>query len=129
MKVAFICICSEEYIKYYNVLYNSLRKHAPDDDQILFYIGDDHSSLINDKYVNINHWYNECHSSYNVLERICSLRARVVLETFQMGYDAVVFTGAKVEFFTNPYKLIDPLKIIQDPYNAVVTPHILEPFL
>lgn len=126
-KIAYISICSDEYLKYYDVLYNSLKKYAPDDGQILFYIGDKNTLNDYDQYIMINDWYDECDPSYTRLERICSLRARAVLETFEEGYDIVVFLGAKVEFFSNPYKLVDPLKAIQDPYNAVVTPHILEP--
>lgn len=125
MSTAFICICSEEYLDYYNVLYESLKKYAPDCDQILYYIGEKDPEKFN--VVNISDLYEKCNPSYNKLERICSLRATVVLNAFKLGYDAVVFTGAKVEFFDDPFKLTDSLKVIQDPNNAVVTPHILEP--
>jgi len=126
MKVCFIAICSEEYLKYYDVLYNSLKKHAPYYKQMFFYIGNDQRQLDYDQYIHINDWYNECDPSYNRLERICSLRARAVLETFKEGYDVVVFLGAKVEFFQFPNKLIDPF-IYGNTCQAVVTPHILEP--
>lgn len=123
---AFICIASEEYIKYYNELFESVLKHSPGHNQILYYIGDNTPQQY-DQVVNINKWYDECNPSYTKLERICSLRARVVLDAFSVGFDNVVFLGAKVKFFANPHKLLDPLNVIQDPFNAVVTPHILEP--
>lgn len=120
MSTAFICICSEEYLGYYNVLYNSLKKHAPYDDQILYFIGKDNSPLNVGQTVDITQWFDE--SSYpDTLTKICSLRARAVLHAFDLGYDKVVFTGAKVEFFDYPGDLINVNS------NAVVTPHILEP--
>lgn len=122
----FICICSEEYLGYYNILYKSLQKYVPNVKQILYFIGKNIPSQF-DSVVNITELYNNCNSSYSKLERICSLRSQVVLDAFNKGYNNVVFTGAKIEFFDNPYKLIDPLNIIIDPDNAVVTPHILEP--
>lgn len=120
-KIAYICICSAEYLKFYQVLYNSLKKYCPDSKQILYYIGDVQNSF--DEIVDINLWYNASNSQYNKLEKICSLRARVVLDAFNKGYDKVVFLGAKMEFFEAPYQLLINLCA----YNAVVTPHITEP--
>lgn len=143
MKIAYVCICSNEYLGHYRVLYNSLKQHAQYvkqkngteikiADQILYYLGpmsvyEVRESNNFDKIVSLDNAYINCHKSYNTLERICSLRPRVVLDAFEKGYDIVVFLGAKVEFFADPFKLVDSLKVIQDPCNAVVTPHILEP--
>lgn len=118
--MAFICICSDEYLGYYDILYKSIKKYIPKATQILYYIGDSPPTEY-DQVVDITNWpYN---TSYNKLERICSLRAKVVLDAFEKGYEQVIFTGAKVEFFKWPYSLIEPL----DTFNAIVTPHILEP--
>lgn len=120
---AFVCICSEEYLGYYKVLYESLKKFQMPY-QILYYIGNERGDLNGfDRVVNINHWYDECNKSYTKLERICSLRARAVLDAFEMGYDKIVFLGAKVQFFSYPGEMIELL----NDYKAVVTPHILEP--
>lgn len=125
--IAFICICSEEYLSYYKVLFESIKIHYPKANQILYYVGEENSSLYQfDKVRIINDWYDK--TSYSdKLTKICSLRARVILESFNEGFNKVVFTGAKVKFFNDPFKLIDPLSVLQDPFNAVVTPHILEP--
>lgn len=117
---AFICISSEEYLGYYNVLYESFKKHSPGVKQILYFIGKNVPSRF-DEVVDITQWFDDTNSSYTPLERICSLRARVVLDAFEKGYERVVFCGAKLEFFSCPFDLI----VFDE--NAVVTPHILEP--
>lgn len=120
MKIAFISIASKEYISYYNILYKSLLPYGYK--QILYHIGDVSESF--DEKVDITSW-NEFTQYNDVLTSICSLRARVVLDAFDKGYDKVVFLGAKVEFFSNPSEFLALL----DTNNAVVTPHILEPII
>lgn len=118
-KTAFIAICSEEYLGYYEQLYVSLQKHSPDTHQVLYFIGQN----IPTKYehvIDITSWK----SIYSdKLTHICSLRARVVLDAFDHGFNSVVFCGAKIEFFDSPFDLLDELW----DYDAVATPHILEP--
>jgi len=130
---AFICICTAEYLNHYIELYKSLQEHAPGEKQILYYIKakktideikEEHGF---DEIVDLTSEFYTCNPSYNILERICSLRARVVLDAFEKGYTNVVFLGAKVEFFSSPHHLISPLNAFIAPYKAVVTPHILEP--
>lgn len=121
---AFICICSKEYLGYYKILYDSLKNYNVK--QILYFIGENNPTEF-DEVINITSWYENCNPSYDKLTKICSLRARAVLNAFDLGCKAVVFTGAKVEFFDYPFKLVDPLHVSQDPFKAVVTPHILEP--
>lgn len=124
---AFICICTEEYLNYYRELYKSLKTHAANHKQILYYIGArsiDEVSKEFDEVIDANNWFQNCNPAYNTLERICSLRAKVVLNSFERGYQGVIFLGAKVKFFKQPRELVMPL---YDGYNAVVTPHILEP--
>jgi hypothetical protein len=124
---AFICICSEEYLGYYKVLYESIKKYCPQVTPILYFIGQNPPYDKFNRCIDITRWYENCNPSYDKLTKICSLRAKVVLNAFKRGYEKVIFTGAKVEFFDYPYKLIDPLSVIQNPFKAVVTPHILEP--
>lgn len=127
---AFICICSEEYLAYYKQLYNSLKTHAPQHRQILYFWGQNFPNEY-DKVVDLRQLVPGCNLNtelvvtpgYNKLETICSLRARVVLDAFEKGYQKVIFLGAKVEFFKYPRKMINHL----DDHSAVVTPHILEP--
>lgn len=125
MKIAYICICSLEYINYYRELYKSLKKHNPQASQILYFIGD--LGELNwdefDTIVNFNDDYKNCDESYNRLERICSLRARAVLNAFDQGYEKVVFCGAKIKFFDKPCLL----ETLLNDHSAVVTPHITQP--
>lgn len=127
--ICYIAICTEEYIPYYRELYKSLKQHSPNSKQTLYYIGNRFPEVF-DEFHNklcdvfcINGWYDECNSSYDRLERICSLRAKVVLNAFNNYGDKVVFCGAKIKFFSEPLELESSL----DNYNAVVTPHITEP--
>lgn len=116
----FVIICSKEYLSYYKILYTSLKKHSPKDKQILFHIGNVEEEF--DEKVNITSWYDE--AKYNSpLEKICSLRARVVLEAFNKGYEKVIFLGAKLELFQSVEKLWHYLTF----YNAIGTPHITSP--
>lgn len=119
-KTVFISICSEQYLPHYRMLYNSLKQHAPNDSQILYYIGDVQENF--DTKVDITEWYNN--TVYTpVINKICSLRARVVLDAFNKGFQKVVFLGAKVEFFSSPDEIVGAL----DYHDAITTPHILEP--
>ena len=127
----YIAICTEEYLPYYRELYKSVKEHCPNSKQVLYYIGDYHERTLNEFHdkdcdvLCINGWYETCNKDYNKLERICSLRARVVLTSFDWyECDTVVFCGAKIKFFNQPRELTTPLC---DGYKAVVTPHILEP--
>lgn len=135
MSCTYIAICTEEYLPYYRELYKSIKEHSPNSRQILYYIGDKHESALNefhggkkpwiDDVLCINGWYENCDKSYNKLERICSLRARVVLNAFDMyERDKVIFCGAKIKFFNQPREL---QRLLHDGYDAVVTPHITGP--
>lgn len=118
MNKCFAVICSKEYINYYRILYNSLVPYGYK--QILYYIGDVQESF--DEKIDISTWFDKAQYP-DTLTKICSLRARVVLDAFNRGYEQVVFLGAKVEFYDDPQHVFNLLKN----YNAVVTPHILEP--
>lgn len=120
MKTAFVAISSKEYINHYKVLFDSTKKHVGYVDQILYHIGNVQEPF--DQKIDITHWYNEAIYP-DTLTKICSLRPRVVLDAFNKGYDKVVFLGAKIEWFSDPYKLINLLDI----HTAVVTPHITQP--
>lgn len=119
--MTYICICSKEYINYYRALYKSLKKFSSNSKQILYAIGDVPKEF--DEIVDITEWFNNCNPKYNTLERICSLRARVVLDAFDKGNKEVIFCGAKIKYFKEPVYFEHMLK----QYDAVVTPHILEP--
>src|SRR6266700_1293618 len=117
----FVCICSEEYLPYYQVLYDSLKPYGIK--QLLYFIGENVPTCY-DEVINITHWYNEANKFYNnKLQSICSLRARAVLDANLKGYNKICFTGAKLEFFQNPknyfYDLINS--------DVIYTPHIIEP--
>jgi hypothetical protein len=118
----FICICTEEYLGYYDILYKSIQKYCPNDEQTLYFIGKNVPTQYKN-VINITEWFNNANPSYNTLERICSLRAQVVLDAFNRGSKKVIFCGAKLEFFKTPYELLIPLC----GYNAVTTVHLLEP--
>lgn len=123
---AFIAICTEEYINYYKQLYKSVQKWSPKSRQILYYIGARSIDEVKEEFdqvVDLSQQFTNCNSKYNTLERICSLRAQVVLDAFKRGYDNVIFCGAKIEFYSSPW-LIEAL--LND-HNAVVTPHITQP--
>lgn len=120
--MTFVCICSEEYLGYYNILYQSLKMFSPESKQILYFIGTNIPKQF-DEVIDITDWFFKCEHKYNELTRICSLRARVVLDAFTKGNDKVVFLGAKVQFFDNPSLIEEML----EEHNAFVTPHILEP--
>lgn len=120
--MVFIAIASEEYLGYYKVLHDSIRKYYPNATQTLYYIGENSPKGFSEVY-GINRWYDQLNPNYSKLEKICSLRAKVVLDAFNEDYDKVVFLGAKVEFFHKS----DELEKLLDDYDAVVTPHILEP--
>jgi len=120
MNHCYAIICSEEYLGYYNILYQSLKTFDPEATQILYYIGDNDPKF--DVVININDSIAECDPSYNRLEAICSLRAKVVLNSFKIS-DKVIFLGAKVQFFDYPNALIESL----EDHEAVVTPHITSP--
>lgn len=117
----YIAICTEEYIPYYRELYKSLKQYSPNSAQILYYIGNNEPKEFDD-VININGWYDQCNDSYDKLERICSLRAKVVLNAFNYG-DKIIFCGAKIKFYSEPLELENAL----DNFNAIVTPHITEP--
>ena len=123
--MTYIAICTEEYLPYYRELYKSIKEHSPQSKQTLYYIGDKFEERVNefDEVINLTTLYENCNSSYNKLEKICSLRARVVLDTFNRS-DKVIFCGAKLKFFSQPRELH---RLLHDGYNAVVTPHIMEP--
>lgn len=118
---AFVCICSTEYLPFYKILFNSLKIHSPNTKQILYHIGEVAESF--DEKVDITPWYNAAVYP-ETLNKICSLRARVVLDAFSRGYKNVVFLGAKVEFFSNPHLLFN---VLDSQYDAFGTPHILSP--
>lgn len=120
MKTSFVCIASAQYINHYKILFDSVKKYSSNIHQLLYHIGDVQEPF--DQKINITNWFNEAKYP-DTLTKICSLRARVVLDAFEKGYDKVVFLGAKVEFFSNPNTIVDLL----DKHNAVVTPHILQP--
>lgn len=113
-------ICSKEYLPHYRVLFNSLKKYDPNTRQLLFHIGDVQESF--DEKIDITELYNQA-GYLTPLEKICSLRARVVLDAFNRGYSKVVFLGAKLEFFQSPQMLWHYLSF----YNAIGTPHITSP--
>lgn len=117
----YIAICSEQYLKYYQELYNSIKKHSPTSKQTLYYIGPQTPTQF-DQVVNITDLYNNCNQSYNTLERICSLRAKVVLESFKTD-DHIIFCGAKIKFFADNSAFENLVRR----NNAVVTPHITIP--
>lgn len=117
MKTAFICIASDLYLSNYKVLFDSVKKHVPHATQILYHIG--YETPVFDKIININHLYNSTQYT-DPLQIICSIRPLVVLNAFEQGYEKVVFTGADVEFFCYPDKLLDN-------NNNVVLPHTLTP--
>lgn len=118
---AYICICSAEYLNHYKILYNSLLKHASTyDTQILYHIGNVQESF--DQKVDITDWFNAAQYP-DTLTKICSLRARVVLDAFDRGHNKVVFLGAKVEFFADSTGIDRLLNF----YDAVGTPHITSP--
>lgn len=118
---AWVCICSEEYLGYYKVLYDSLNKYtSPYDKKLLYFIGKNPPKDLGE-VIDITEWK----TNYtDQLERICSLRARVVLDAFIRGYDKVVFLGAKIEVFNKNVSMIFDLL---DRNNAIGTYHILEP--
>lgn len=115
------CICSEQYLPYYKELYKSIKKWSPASKQVLYFIGDKVPTEF-DQVIDITDWYNNCNPTYNKLERICSLRARSILDAFK--YDKnVIFCGAKIKFYNEPKELENALLAS----NAVAIPHILEP--
>lgn len=120
MSVAYICICSKEYLGHYRILFKSLQEHTRKSTQILYHIGEVEEAF--DEKVDITDWFDKAIYD-DKLTRICSLRARAVLDALEKGYDNVVFLGAKVEFFDHPQELVWAL----DSASAVVTPHILQP--
>ena len=127
-KTAFIAICSEEYLGFYTQLFNSVKQYSPKSDNILYFISK-LTPLRNpplptkyDQVVNITDWHDSTIYKDRLVS-ICSLRARVVLDAFNKGYDKVIFCGAKIEFFSDPWELLYEL----DFHDAVGTPHILEP--
>jgi hypothetical protein len=121
VRIAAICICSKEYLAHYRILFQSLAYHAGTDvKQILYHIGPVSEPF--EEKVDITEWYDAAPYE-DTLTKICSLRARAVLHAFDLGYSGVLFLGAKVEFFAHPEDLVWNL----DEYNAICTPHILEP--
>lgn len=132
--MTYIAICSEQYLNYYRELYKSLKEHSPHSKQIIYYIGTNETYLREvfgkfDESMYITDWYNDCDPSYDKLTAICSLRARVVLETFKSGNkdklenEHVIFCGAKIKFLRPP----DILEMSLNKNKAVVTPHITKP--
>lgn len=123
--MTYIAICTEEYLNYYKELYKSIKEHSPNSKQILYYIGK-FDKIINEDFdiiVGINDQFESCNQIYNTLTRICSLRARVVLDAFERGNKNVIFCGAKIKFFDRPLELENAI----EHFNAVVTPHIMKP--
>lgn len=121
--MTYIAICTEEYLNYYRELYKSIKQHSPNANQILYFIGTNVPTEFDEVQVDISDWYFECDTKYNELTRICSLRARVVLDAFERGNDNVIFCGAKLKFFDKPLELENAI----EHFNAVVTPHIMKP--
>lgn len=117
---AYVCICSKEYLPYYKVLFRSLKNHSQFEKQILYHIGEVKEEF--DEKVDITAWYDEA-AYTQPLNKICSLRARVVLDAFSKGYEKVIFLGAKVEFYNSP----EGLWSVLESYNALGTPHITSP--
>lgn len=138
MSCTYIAIVSKKYLLYYCELYKSIKQYSPSSKQILYYVDTDWDKISDedafnlkdptlpkefDEVVNITCDYIDCNKDYNTLERICSLRARVVLDAFEKGNDKVIFCGAKLKFFWYP----DQLEYSLEKNNAVVTPHITGP--
>jgi hypothetical protein len=115
-----ICIASEEYLGHYKQLYNSVNTHGSCD-QILYFIGNNKPTWCSN-VVNITDWFDQAPYK-ETLNKICSLRARVVLDAMEQGYEKVIFCGADVEFFDS----IDSLFGILDYHDAFGTPHITKP--
>lgn len=130
MKTVYICISSQEYLPFYTQLYKSIKINCTNSHQILYFIGEDwkywkaveeYEDGTSD-VINITKDYNKTIYS-DPLTKICSLRARVVLNAFNNGYDRVVFCGAKIKFYDKP----DALETSLNDHCAVLTPHITQP--
>lgn len=112
----FVAICSESYIPYYRVHYQSILQHSRIE-PILYYIGNNPPTDLG-TVVDITHWK----KNYNdLLTHICAIRPKVVLDAFNRGYEQVLFLGADVVFFS------DPDYIFNYTEDVIITPHITQP--
>ncbi len=112
----FVTICSEQYLPYYRVQYESIKKHS-NVEPLLYFIGDNEPTNLG-TVINITSWK----SNYSdLLTHICSIRPNVVLDAFKRGYNEVLFLGADVVFYDNPDSIFNKIS------DVVITPHITSP--
>lgn len=122
MKTACIAISSPEYLSRYRIMYKSAHYHLPDIDTILYYGGEDIPNDVG-MVVNINEWVKNTQYTDSFLI-YCSLRARMVLNAFERGYEKVILVGADIEWFGYPEAAI---KALND-NDAFVTMYINIPY-
>ncbi len=99
---AFISVCSPERLSQFKVLADSIKKHCPEVDLLLYYGGPVPETFTG---FDITPWLNQTPYTNNWY-RYCSVRAKAVLDAFDRGYERVVLLGADTELFAYPHELL-----------------------
>lgn len=111
MKIACVCIASQSYLSLYEVHKNSVLKHIPEANVILY--------KLEDLWIK----YKSNYENMSFLEFSGAIRPQVILDTFKLGYDVVIFCGADIIFYSHPTAAFD----ILEQCDVVITPHNTQP--
>src|ERR1700761_2602809 len=131
MKNAIFTICAKNYLAHALTLADSVKQHQPNEDFFIL-LSDDLAgtdvlsayTIIQSKDIGITDFYKMAFQ-YDVIEFSTSIKPFFIKRLFEQQYDKVLYIDPDMVI----YKSLDFVFDHLNRYHAVLTPHLLKPYI